>query len=95
MWQLWQMASSTHQRPSTLLGIVDPYVAYCLDQAVVNFGEGVEAILQGITHKNAKLQTERRRVKLLAILSETEEAEKKAMTKQFAPPAATKRKKAQ
>lgn len=69
-------------------------MAYCLDEAVVTFGTGVESILDGVTHKNAKIASAMKQRKLTAILSSAPAEEAKA--KQFAPPAATKkRRKAQ
>lgn len=39
-------------RPSELLGIDDPYEAYCLDEAVLSFGDGVRAELDKVKGKN-------------------------------------------
>lgn len=89
MWQLWQLSSSTASRPSSLLDIQDSYTAFCMDQAVAMFGNGVQNILDSITHKNEKFQTAQRTAKLNAILSDAPPEE--AVKKSFAAPTPTKR----
>lgn len=42
MWTLWQTVQQTHSRPSELLCVEDPLVAYLFDAAVVTFGNVIE-----------------------------------------------------
>lgn len=53
-----------------MLGLNDEYVAYCLDEAVVHFGETVEGLLQRIQHKNPKHLERMRLNKLRVILGQ-------------------------
>lgn len=46
MWTLWQTVQQTHSRPSELLCVEDPLVAYLFDAAVVTFGNIIENALQ-------------------------------------------------
>lgn len=69
MWQLWGMAKTTRSRPSELMGIEDdPYLAYCLDQAVAHVGQTLEADIETVTHKNPKIQARRREARLIHLL---------------------------
>lgn len=61
--QLWRV------RPSELVGIEDPYAAYCFDQAVGEFGSYVKHELEKIEGKNAKAVEGKRKVRLQALLS--------------------------
>ena len=52
-------------RPSALLGLADEYVAYCLDEAVLEFAGAVEEALSQVKEaKNPKV-TEKRRQDVL------------------------------
>ena len=46
MWTLWQTVQQTHSRPSELLCVEDPLVAYLFDAAVVTFGNIIENAVQ-------------------------------------------------
>lgn len=46
MWTLWQTVQQTHSRPSKLLCVRDPLVAYLFDAAVVTFGNIIENAVQ-------------------------------------------------
>lgn len=50
VWLLWQKARALHLQPSSILGIDDPYVAYCLDEAVIFFGLRLESMLEEATN---------------------------------------------
>lgn len=63
-------------RPSQLLGIDDPYEAYCLDEAVLAFGDGVTAELDKVKGKN---QAQKRMMTLRRLLG---------LKQKFADPAA-------
>lgn len=54
LWQTYQTAKQFQVRPSELLGISDPWTAYCLDNAVALFGSTLENELDGVTGKNSK-----------------------------------------
>lgn len=54
MWQMYRMAQTVNVRPSEFLGIEDPYVAYCCDEAVIAFGLGVETQVDAVEAKNDK-----------------------------------------
>jgi len=61
-------------RPSELMGIEDPYQAYCFDQAVGEWGSYVKQQLESIDGKNAKAVEGKRRVRLQALLSDDPKA---------------------
>lgn len=54
MWELYVQAKTWNTRPSQLIDIDDPYVAYCVDEAVAMFGNTVSAELNDIYDKNPK-----------------------------------------
>lgn len=54
MWQVYQTAKTYRVRASELLGISDPWTAFCLDNAVSYFGTSLEAELESIEGKTAK-----------------------------------------
>lgn len=66
--QLWRV------RPSELVNVEDPYRAYCLDQAVGEFGSYVKSEVERIEGKNAKAVEGKRKTKLRALLSENPKA---------------------
>lgn len=45
------MAKQYNQRPSALVGLSDPYAAYCFDEAVYIFGTHVESELHAVSNK--------------------------------------------
>lgn len=51
------------------MSITDPYVAYCFDQAVGEFGSYVRGEINAIEGKNAKAVEGKRRLRLQALLS--------------------------
>lgn len=54
MWSLWLTAKSVRARPSELLDVQDPYAAYCLDNAVSEFGRAIESELSEVEGKTKK-----------------------------------------
>jgi hypothetical protein len=54
MWQVYQTAKTYQVRASDLLGVSDPWTAYCVDNAVARFGSALEAALDAVTGKNDK-----------------------------------------
>jgi len=46
MWLLWQDSQRWGVRPSSMMDIQDPYVAYCFDQAVGYLGTSIEGELR-------------------------------------------------
>lgn len=57
MWSLWQTAKAFGSRPSALLALGDTFAAYCLDNAVSEFGLALEAELSRVEGKNDKERT--------------------------------------
>lgn len=58
------MAKLWNTRPSVLLGVSEPYVAYCLDNSVATFGSALEAELEGVKGKT-ETEINRKRERLL------------------------------
>lgn len=54
MWSLYIQAKTWSTRPSHILGIMDSYVAYCIDEAVALFGNTIADELSEIEDKNPK-----------------------------------------
>lgn len=55
MWNAFLVAKRCHDRPSNVLGIEgDTYAAYCLDEAVIEFGVWVESKIDAVDAKSAK-----------------------------------------
>lgn len=82
------MAQRLRVRPSALLGIDDEYVAYCLDEAVVEFGGAVQAAVDDVKeHKNPKVTAAKKLETLHKYLGLNEGPSK---VKKFAAPSATK-----
>lgn len=52
-WRLFRLARELHCRPSDLLGIKNDYVAFCVDEAIVEFGTALENAIDKAT-QNAK-----------------------------------------
>lgn len=65
MWELYQVSKAYSVRPSTHLGVEDPWLAYCLNQAVFYFGRSLENELEKQDGKTAK-EIERKRERVLA-----------------------------
>jgi hypothetical protein len=62
MWTLWQTAKAFGTRPSELLALGDQFAAYCIDNAVAEWGMAVEAQLnkvEGKTDKERMVKAER------------------------------------
>jgi hypothetical protein len=68
MWELFNNAQLWSQRPSVLVNVVDPYMSYCLDEAVAYFGNRVTDEVEKVKDKNSKSQERKRRAKLLQLL---------------------------
>lgn len=51
-----------------MIGIEDPYTAFCFDQAVGEFGSYVRHEVQSIEGKNSKAVEGKRRMRLKALL---------------------------
>lgn len=64
MWHLYHLAKTWKSQPSQLLDVVDPFAAYCLDEAVAVFGNTVLNEMSEITHKKPKRQEELRQAHL-------------------------------
>lgn len=96
------MSKEWRERPSSLLGLDDAYLSYCVDEAVFMFGRYVESEMQAAEDrtKNAKHKAGARQQALSAILnspvaSDTDEPDQPPpppSTKQFRDPAALFRK---
>lgn len=52
MWNLHSLATTYHCLPSEVLHLEDPYLAYCVDNAVFAFGSEVDGELKSIEAKN-------------------------------------------
>lgn len=61
MWLLDKMAQRYRTRPSELLALEDPYVAWCFDEAVMTFVVGVEAKLEEVPTPRGKKGHEKRK----------------------------------
>lgn len=64
-----RVAQRYHSRPSQLLAIDDPYAAYCLDEAVTTFCQGVEAKLEEVPTPKGKRGGERRQANQQRVLN--------------------------
>lgn len=71
-----------------MMGIEDPYAAFCFDQAVGEFGSYVKHEVQSIEGKNAKAVEGKRKIRLKALLDSDSKAK-------FAQPVATTQSKAE
>lgn len=69
------MAQQYRCRPSSLVGVTDPYAAYCLDEAIYLFGNYVEAELRRVSDKakNAKAAQRERAHMLATLLRDSDE----------------------
>lgn len=64
MWQLFQDAKTWNVRPSELVDIDEPYLAYCFDTAVADFGNDVVAALESVEGKTQSQIEGRRKLVL-------------------------------
>jgi hypothetical protein len=55
LWRIYQQAKEYNTRPSTLLAITDPYVAYCLDEAAWQFCTTIETEMDNLKSKNERM----------------------------------------
>jgi hypothetical protein len=69
MWNVFSLAKAMHVRPSELLDISDAYEAYCIDDAVMTFGQHIANKLSEVTGKNAKQIEGQRSLLLRRLLS--------------------------
>lgn len=60
------MSKTWNYRPSEILNIEQPYIAYCIDNAVATFGRSLEAELNKVEGKTDK-QRDAKRQRILAI----------------------------
>lgn len=70
--QLWltdRLAQRYCTRPSTLLGVVDPYAAYCFDQTVMTFCAVVQGKVDDVPERKGKKAEERREREQKALLA--------------------------
>lgn len=84
LWETFVAAKMWGTRPSDILGIEGSYEAFCIDQAVGEFGSFIEGELDKVKGKNAD-QTAGRRTALLRSLLTADTAE----SGRFATPVAT------
>lgn len=56
LWQVWLDSKRWQLRPSDMIGVRNPYVAYCFDQACTYLGTQVEAAMDNVKEgkKSAK-----------------------------------------
>lgn len=54
LWSLYRRSQSFSCRPSDLLGLDDPYAAWCLDAACYDFGSALESEISRVEGKNQK-----------------------------------------
>ena len=74
LWTLYVQAKEWRCRPSQILDIKNGWVAYCLDNAVWEFGQWVHTKLDEVPEaKKAEVTKKRRAAKLNAILSDKPE----------------------
>lgn len=62
------MANQFRQRPSALVGVSDPYAAYCFDEAVYYFGTHVESELRRVSDGKKPEEAKRQRQAILTQL---------------------------
>lgn len=82
LWNLFVESQLWKTRASELMGIEDPYLSYCFDQAVGEFGSYVKAEIESVQGRNAKDTDGKRTLRLRALLSGDPKAK-------FAQPVAT------
>lgn len=50
-WRLYRLAKACNCRPSDLLDVQNSYAAFCLDEAVIHFGDTLESELDKAAEK--------------------------------------------
>jgi hypothetical protein len=53
LWQTYLAAQTWNKRPSELLGIVDPYAAYCFDEACGLWGSTISNEMSEVEGRNS------------------------------------------
>lgn len=93
-WRLYRLAKACSCRPSELLGLNNSYAAYCLDEAVIYFGEMLDQALEEAAEgaKNAKVAHAKQMLVFEAWLNTPEEHQKNGTSSKgaFRSPALTK-----
>ena len=86
-WRLYQLAQACSCRPSDLLGVENTYAAFCLDEAIILYGNALQNELDRVSN-NAKTEkaAEGRRQLVLEKWLNSEPGN----NKRFASPVATK-----
>lgn len=95
-WRLFRLAKELNCRPSALLGIKNDYVAFCLDEAIVEFGTALDnALDKGTEGAKNRRQAEGRAKHILEKWLADDPPEgveaPKAANKAFRAPVATKK----
>jgi len=81
------MAKTVTSRPSELLGLESgSYIAYCLDEAVIAWGNYVSHQLEKIEGKNPKQVERKRERRLIELLSINEPEKVRKKVTKFADP---------
>jgi len=76
---LYQEAKTWGTRPSTLLGVDEPYAAYCLDQAVSAWGGYIVSELEKVEGKDEKKVAAKRQRRLLQLLEAPDQVRFKSL----------------
>lgn len=79
MWSLYNMAITWRVRPSEMLNIENTYHAWCLDEAVYQFGGTIHSRLDRITGKDDRVVNGKRQSLLLKLLGAPDEARFKSV----------------
>lgn len=87
MWLLWLDSQRWGARPSSIMDIDDPYVAFCFDQAVGYLGSVIEGELREAGHKPSKEENKARAAQDKVIAKHFPDSAKDD-SKKFADPAA-------
>lgn len=51
MWGIFRDSKAMGKAPSAMLGILNPYAAYCFDEACLAFGAGCEGVMDAVRTK--------------------------------------------
>lgn len=70
LWLLYLQAKAWRVTPSSLLGVEDAYVSFCLNEACFEWGVHVESKLQSVTGRNEQEKEGRRKLVLRSLMSE-------------------------
>ena len=68
LWNVYVEAQTWRQRPSTMMGITDEYVAYCFDEAASEWGNHVRGKLDAVEGPNSKVIQARQETLLRQLL---------------------------